>query len=196
MDPAVTLRDHARSAVRDEVSRHAWALFATHGFEATTVDQIAEAAGMSRRTFFRYFAGKDALVLERLVESGELLAATVQARPAGESAWTALRASFQVTVDLLETHADTARPLQIMLREEPALRATAETRRRLWIERLSPLTAERLPTSPGGDVGVRAVAVTGSALACLDAAQAAWAEHPGASLTELLDATMGAVAPL
>jgi AcrR family transcriptional regulator len=188
MDPAVTLRDHARSAVRDEVSRHAWALFATHGFEATTVDQIAEAAGMSRRTFFRYFAGKDALVLERLVESGELLAATVQARPAGESAWTALRASFQVTVDLLETHADTARPLQIMLREEPALRATAETRRRLWIE--------RLPTSPGGDVGVRAVAVTGSALACLDAAQAAWAEHPGASLTELLDATMGAVAPL
>ena len=194
MDPAATLRDHARGAVRDEVARHAWTLFATHGFEATTVDQIAEAAGMSRRTFFRYFAGKDELVLERLVESGELIASTLQARPAGETAWTALRAAFQVTVDLQEAHADKARPLQVMLREEPALRATAETRRRLWIDRLAPLVGERLDAGPAADV--RATAVTGSALACLDAAQSAWAAHPGPSLSDLLTAAMETVAPL
>jgi AcrR family transcriptional regulator len=196
MSPDMTLRDHARGAIRDEVARHAWTLFAVHGFEATTVDQIAEAAGMSRRTFFRYFAGKDELVLERLVESGQTMADTLRARPAGTDAWPALRAAFQVAVELQETHAEKARPLQVMLRSEPALRATVETRRRLWIEQLSPLAAERLPARPGTGPDVRAAAVTAAALACLDAAQATWAENPGTSLSTLLDDAMSAVAPL
>lgn len=197
MDSDLTLRDHARGAVRDEVAKHAWSLFIQHGYEATTVDQIAEAAGMSRRTFFRYFDGKDELVLERLVESGRLIADALEARPAGEPAWQALRAAFTVAVDVQEEHHDKARPLQLMLRVEPALRATVETRRRLWIERLAPLTAARLP-SPIVDRGAdpRAVAVTASAVACLEAAQLAWAENPGSSQSDLLDIAMGAVAPL
>ncbi len=91
MTAGPTLRDHARGAVRDEVMRQAWPLFAEQGFEATTVDQIADAAGMSRRTFFRYFAGKDELVLERLVESGERIADALRGRPADEPVWPALR---------------------------------------------------------------------------------------------------------
>lgn len=187
----MTLRDHAREAVREEVAKHAWTLFARQGFEATTVDQIAESAGMSRRTFFRYFTGKDELVLERLVESGAQMATALRDRPADEDAWTALRAAFQITVDLQQEHASASRPLQLMLREEPALRATAETRRRLWVERLAPLVADRLPPRPGAaGPDTRPTAVAGSALACLDAAQAAWAETPGASLTTLLDDAM------
>ena len=196
MGPDMTLRDHAREAIRDEVAKHAWTLFAAHGYEATTVDQIADAAGMSRRTFFRYFDGKDELVLERLVESGNLIATALEQRPAGESAWPALRAAFAVTVALQEEHHRKSRPLQIMLRAEPALRATAETRRRLWVERLAPLVAARLPDAPAILRDVRAVAVTASAVACLEAAQVAWAENPGTSLSELLDQAMAAVAPL
>ena len=100
----MTLRDHARSAVRDEVSKKAWLLFARQGFEATTVDQIAEAAGMSRRTFFRYFAGKDELVLDRIVASGRLVADALRDRPADEAAWPALRAAFDQTVSLQQQH--------------------------------------------------------------------------------------------
>jgi AcrR family transcriptional regulator len=197
MEPDMTLRDHARGAVRDEVSKQAWLLFADHGFEATTVDQIAAAAGMSRRTFFRYFAGKDELVLERLVESGRLIAAALADRPAGEAAWPALRASFTETTRLQEAHARTSRRLQLMLRDEPALRTTVEARRRLWLELLSPLTAQRLPgRAPGDEADPRAAAVTSSAIACLEAAQIAWAEHPGSSLPGLLDDAMGAVASL
>jgi AcrR family transcriptional regulator len=204
MTPEMTLRDHAREAVRDEVAKHAWTLFAVQGFEATTVDQIAEAAGMSRRTFFRYFAGKDELVLERLVASGNLIAEALAARPADEAAWPALRAAFSVTLALQEEHHDKSRPLQLMLRAEPALRATAETRRRLWVERLTPLTAARLPQPSGRDdsaaddtaADVAAVAVTSSAIACLEAAQVAWAHDPGSTLASLLDEAMGAVTPL
>lgn len=197
MSSEMTLRDHARGAVREEVSKQAWLLFASQGFEATTVDQIADAAGMSRRTFFRYFAGKDELVLDRLVASGQLIAEALRARPSSEAAWPALRAAFQTTVDLQETHAPTSRPLQIMLRDEPALRTTVEARRRLWLELLTPLTAERLPARRAGSLpDARAAAITGSAIACLETAQVTWAEHPGSSLTKLVDQAMDAVSPL
>ncbi len=47
---------------RAELEHAALRLFAAHGFEATTVDDIAAAAGIGRRTFFRYFASKNDVV--------------------------------------------------------------------------------------------------------------------------------------
>ncbi|MRK03084.1 TetR family transcriptional regulator [Aeromicrobium sp. S22] len=194
MPEEMSLRDHARGAVRAEIARKAWRLLADQGFEATTIDQIAEAAGMSRRTFFRYFASKDELVLTRLVESGDRIAEALRARPADEPAWPALRAAFQHIVELQEAHAEVARPLQVMLRAEPALRATRQERRTLWLELLAPLVAERLPPRPGRTgPDIRALALTGSALACFEAAQGAWAENPGVPLASLLDEAMESV---
>ncbi|MEX0426746.1 TetR family transcriptional regulator [Nocardioides sp. DS6] len=198
---AENLREVARIAVRDEVQRHAWALFAHQGFEATTIDQIAEAAGMSRRTFFRYFSGKDELIIEKLVEAGERIAAALAERPEGESAWVALRAAFDVVVLSQESRPEQARALRLMLRDEHGVRASAEEWRRRWTDLLAPQVARRLPPAgvrrdPDPDPDPRAVAVAGSALACLDAAQLAWAEHPGSRLAALLDEAMSAVARL
>lgn len=47
---------------REALLRAAQTLFRAQGFEATTIDQIAAGAGVSRRTFFRHFASKDAVV--------------------------------------------------------------------------------------------------------------------------------------
>lgn len=192
-----TLRDLARHAVRNEVLRHAWDLFAQQGFEATTIDQVAEAAGMSRRTFFRYFSGKDELIVEKLVEAGEKIAAALAERPAEESAWVAVRAAFDVVVRGAEAYAEQSRALRLMLRDEPGVRGSVEEWRRRWAELLAPQVAGRLPAGAsrrGPDV--RAEALAGSAIACLDAAQLAWAEHPGTRLGTLLDEAMRAVAPL
>lgn len=49
------------STTPDLISNIAIELFATHGFDETSVDQIAEAAGIARRTFFRYFPSKNAV---------------------------------------------------------------------------------------------------------------------------------------
>ncbi|MGW0177005.1 mycofactocin system transcriptional regulator [Rhodococcus sp. NPDC003322] len=49
------------STTQDRISNIALALFAEHGYEETSVDQIAEAAGIARRTFFRYFPSKNAV---------------------------------------------------------------------------------------------------------------------------------------
>ncbi|MBZ4486970.1 TetR/AcrR family transcriptional regulator [Microbacterium sp. cx-55] len=59
------------SAARNDVVAAALDLFARQGFEATSVDQIAQAAGISRSTFFRQFGGKDDVVFadhEELLE--------------------------------------------------------------------------------------------------------------------------------
>jgi len=66
-----------RRRVRGAVSLAALDLFARQGFEATTVDQIAEAAGVGRRTFFRYFRSKEDAVFgdheERLADVAAML---------------------------------------------------------------------------------------------------------------------------
>jgi AcrR family transcriptional regulator len=190
-----TLRDHAREAVRAEVQRQAWLLFAEHGFEATTVTRIAAAAGMSRRTFFRYFASKDDLVLARMVESGAELVTVLEARPAEESPWLALRAAFQLIVDKQLAHPERSRPLQLMLRDEPDVRATVEEWRRRWTALLTPVVATRLGGT-GPYVRLRAEALTRSALECLESAQELWAEREDDELGRLVDEAMGAVSAL
>ncbi|MFT4287663.1 TetR family transcriptional regulator [Nocardioides sp.] len=192
-DSPTSLRETAREAVRAEVQRHAWRLFSEHGFAATTVDQIAAAAGMSRRTFFRYFASKDDLVLKRMLESTSELERVLAARPADEPAWPALRAAFDVLARRQSSHAAVSRRLQLMLYAEDPVRAIVEEWRRRWTQQLLPHVAQRLPE---GASEIAALAVTISALGCLEVAQQEWAEHPGADLAALLDEAMGAVAPL
>ena len=48
-----------RVTSRAELEQAAFALFEAHGFDATTVDEIATAGGIGRRTFFRYFPSKN-----------------------------------------------------------------------------------------------------------------------------------------
>jgi AcrR family transcriptional regulator len=187
--PSTSLRDVARNAVRDEVVRTAWELFVKQGFEATTVEQIAEAAGMSRRTFFRYFAGKDELILDKLLEVGDRVAGALAARPSNEAAWPALRAALDVVVRAQDASPEPSRRLGRLLRDEPNTRGTLEVRRRRWTEVLGQLVAERLP----GQSTIAGSAVAGAALACYDAATDAWIAAPETRLATHLDEAMHAV---
>src|ERR1700759_4506208 len=56
---AATRPGRRRVTSRQELEQTAFALFTVHGFDATTVDEIAAAAGIGRRTFFRYFPSKN-----------------------------------------------------------------------------------------------------------------------------------------
>lgn len=191
------LRNVARRAVRNEVLLHAWELFATQGFEATTIEQVAEASGMSRRTFFRYFTGKDELLLTRLIESGDRLAYALTQQPREITAWAALRAAFQVFVGTQELNQERSRRLQLMLRDEPGVRSSVEDRRRQWVANLSPIIEERLhPENTSGVPGLTSTAIVGAALATMEAASLRWAENPGSDLSALLDEAMNAVHPL
>jgi mycofactocin system transcriptional regulator len=76
---------------REAIELVAMELFSTVGFDATTVDDIAAAAGIGRRTFFRYFGSKNDVVWGRFAEGLVDLAATLAAMPADRSVAAGLR---------------------------------------------------------------------------------------------------------
>ncbi|WP_405826287.1 TetR family transcriptional regulator [Streptomyces sp. NBC_01390] len=76
------LRERKKQKTRERIRREAYRLFAEHGYEATTVDQIAEAAEVSSSTFFRYFPTKEDVVIQD--EYDPALAEALRGRPADE----------------------------------------------------------------------------------------------------------------
>ncbi|MGW1195199.1 TetR/AcrR family transcriptional regulator [Streptomyces sp. NPDC002536] len=89
--PPSGLRERKKARTRDALIRSALELIAHKGYEGTTVDEIAAAADVSQRTFFRYFANKEevALAVQDMVEAQFL--AALCARPPGEAPLAALR---------------------------------------------------------------------------------------------------------
>ena len=82
-------RRRRQIATRLSIEAAAWSLFTAQGFQATTVDQVAERAGISQRTFFRYFDSKEAVLfgewrwqldeLARKIEKADLAMAPLAA---------------------------------------------------------------------------------------------------------------------
>jgi AcrR family transcriptional regulator len=78
------LRERKKQATRAALADAAWNLAAEHGVGAVTIDDIAQAADVSPRTFFNYFSSKEEAVLERTAAIGHALAAAIRARPVDE----------------------------------------------------------------------------------------------------------------
>jgi AcrR family transcriptional regulator len=188
-----TLRERTSRAVRAEIARSAMRLFVRQGFEATTVDQIVEAAGISRRSFFRYFGTKEDIVLGDLAAHGERVRDALEARAADESAWEALRAAFAALRDPTVSPEETLAVAKLYA-DAPALRARHLEKHRRWQELLAPDVQRRLGLPPTPTPDVRARAVVAAALACLDTAVDAWRESGGTADAErLFDEAVAAV---
>lgn len=127
--PGLTLAERKRQLVRDELADAALRLLAKQGFEQTTVDQLAAAAGVSRRTFFRYFASKEDVVISFLSLIGEQIVTEIEARPAEEPPPVAIREAVKaVTVEHFVENREKSVALIRHTQEVPALRARfAET---------------------------------------------------------------------
>jgi AcrR family transcriptional regulator len=80
-----------QQVVRDAIWNAAIDLFGEKGFDETTVDDIAAAAGVSQRTFFRYFASKSDLMGQGVLAYGEALTAAIKACPKSANSFDVLR---------------------------------------------------------------------------------------------------------
>ncbi|WP_370961524.1 TetR/AcrR family transcriptional regulator [Amycolatopsis sp. cg9] len=86
----MSLRERKKLAAWRAISDAALRLFEEHGYEATTIEQIAAAADVSRATFFNYFAGKEAVLFDQDPEARARWRARLESRDPGESLWDAL----------------------------------------------------------------------------------------------------------
>lgn len=77
-------RDRKKEAVRRALEESALRLFARKGFSATTIDQVADQADVSRSTFFRYFGSKEAVLFNAYDDGGRALAQLLAERPPDE----------------------------------------------------------------------------------------------------------------
>ncbi|CAA9462912.1 MAG: Transcriptional regulator, AcrR family [uncultured Rubrobacteraceae bacterium] len=188
------LRERTRRAVQTEIGDAAMRLFLERGFEATTMEQIANEVGISRRSLFRYFGTKEDIVLGHLVETGLAVRDALEARPADEGPWEALRAALESLA--LAPGYSPERTLKIskMLYGTPSLRAGHLEKRLRWQELLVPNIQKRLGAGSGDAPDPRARAIVACALTCLDVAGEIWTRHEGEEdLGRLFDRAVAAV---
>lgn len=174
---------------RAELEQVALDLFAERGFEATTVDDIAAAAGIGRRTFFRYYSSKNDVVW------GDFDAglATLRERLAAESGrplLDALRVAVLAFNALEPEQAPWHRERMELILRVPALQAHSTLRYRAWREVVAEHAAARLGQTPA-DLLPQLVAHS-----CLGAALTAyeqWLHDPAADLAPLLEEALCAL---
>jgi AcrR family transcriptional regulator len=119
------LRARRRRLLREEIERIAIRLFVERGYDAVSVDDIADEAGMSGRTFFRYYATKDEIL--RRYQSGlnEALLDAFTAQPADAPALQALRSAYATTSTVAAPDRERVRALGRLLATAPAVHARA-----------------------------------------------------------------------
>jgi len=79
---AKSLTSRKQEFVRDSIYDAAIDLFVRKGFMETNVEDLAQAAGVSRRSFFRYFTTKDHVLAHSIVKYGDVLVSAIGASPA------------------------------------------------------------------------------------------------------------------
>lgn len=174
------LRERKKADTRAAIQRHAVRLFAEQGYDATSVEQIADAAGVSHRTVFRYFPTKESLVTTDDV--GALLARAYRAQPAGLAPVPALRAAFRSVLAELDIAAKHDR--QTLVLGTPALWAASLPSITATNRVLTDLVAERL-NRPQDDPRVRALA--GGVFGVLLSVWLDWAQNPALNPAQALD---------
>jgi AcrR family transcriptional regulator len=170
-ETAPGLRARKKERTRDVIVEHALDLFEQRGFDATTVEQIADAANVSPRTVFRYFTSKEDLVFFGQDEENRRLGAMLEKQPKGTDLVDAL---LQATREMVAS--DALRP-ELLVRSErlvvktPALRAY---RLRLLHDAREMLVAHFVSARTSRREALRIRLAVAAYLAATDAAMSAW----------------------
>lgn len=185
-----SLRDRQRAQIRADIRRAAFRLFVERGYDAVTTEEIATAAGVSPRTFFRHVPAKEELLLAPVRYGGAAIVNLLEGRPAGESPDAALINAIITRTRSFE-QADTEEWREALL-VVPGLLDKVTVHRPADKERATKLVAERMGVDPEDDI--RPGLLVQLAFAAADFAFQQWVRQSGKPwpldryVTEALDA--------
>jgi AcrR family transcriptional regulator len=181
---SVGLRERNKLRRREQITDAALRLFAERGFDGVTIDQIAHVADVSRRTFFRYFARKEDVLIAWKQQMADELRAALAGRPAGEPPLEAVhRALAEVAAGYAE-RPELTLGLMRLFEGGPALHADVDYQD--WDDVLADGIAGRMGVDVARDATPRLIATVGFAV--LTATIETWAADGGQEdLVALLD---------
>ena len=194
------LRERHRKRTAADLEAAALDLFSEKGFDAVTIDDIAAAADVSRRTFFRYFASKEDVILSDHPKRLDELEAALDRRPADEPALTALRHAIMSMAGAYEDEREHMVRRFSLMTTTPALEARSLCLQRNWETAVTEMLAARMGVDPAKDLRPGVVAAT--TMAAMRVATANWLAGGGqgdlpvivAEALDLLDGGLQAAA--
>ncbi|MFJ8962393.1 TetR family transcriptional regulator [Lentzea sp. NPDC102401] len=165
------LRERKKERTREALIDAAHVLFCANGFEATTIDQIAEAVEVSSRTFFRYFTSKEDVALSLADDQITAVLKAFAAQPGDMPVLTAMRTA---AVDVVRVHEAETRynSLQNLISVSPALTAARVERAAARFDEVVRLISARMGVDP--DVDPRPCLVASVVLCAVPTAVVAW----------------------
>jgi AcrR family transcriptional regulator len=175
--PAATvgLRERNKLRRREQITDAALRLFAERGFDGVTIEEIAAAADVSRRTFFRYFARKEDVVVGWKRQMADELRAALAERPREEPPLDAVHRALATVAAGYAERRELTLGLMRLFESGPALAHDADYP--AWDAALADGLAERLGVDPARDSEPRLVANVGFAV--LAATVESWAASGG-----------------
>ncbi|MEU3270606.1 TetR family transcriptional regulator [Saccharomonospora sp. NPDC006951] len=192
MNTAQGLRERKKIATREALHEAALKLAMEHGFDRLTVEAIADAATVSRRTFSNYFASKEeALLYGDGARMASMLDA-VRARPAAESPWTALTASLRTLFPERGPDEDWIARARF-IRSHPSLLVQQLATFSSFEKELAAELASRLPERERSTTRARLIA--GCFFTAIRVATVAWLDQPqGTSLLDIAEQALAEAA--
>lgn len=142
---------------RSRLERAALALYREHGFAQTTVAEIAERAGLTERTFFRYFADKREVLFSGSDALRQLLISALDNAPRSLSPIDSVGAAVEAAAGLFEERKDFARKRQAVIAESAEL----QERERIKLASLATALADGLRRRGAGDTAASLAAEMG-----------------------------------
>ncbi len=183
-----SIRDVGRHAIRLRLARVAFERFCLRGFGRVTFDELADAAGVSRSTFLRYFRTKEDAVLFVFDLVGETVAAAFGSDEGGEPGHRCRTAVRTAAAQLLRETPE-LQAVMDLIRSTPELQAGLLAKQALWWETALPVVLAATPDEDEAVVEARLA----SGLACLNVALRRWSSDSEDDLQAILDRALTAV---
>ncbi len=184
-------RGRPRGTSARELELVALRLFTEQGFEQTTVDEIAAGAGVSRRTFFRYFDSKSSVLWSAFDTEVDRIRALLEEMPRDLAVMQAVRQAVVAANHYRAQDVSELRARMNLIGSVPGLVASAAVHYDAWERAVSDFVARR--SGQPAD-SLYPLAVGRATLAACRAAYDLWVSRADADLTVYLDAVLGALA--
>ena len=183
---SIGLRERKKLKTRAAIQKEALRLFLEKGYEATTIEDIAEAVEISPSTFFNYFPNKEAVVFQDDLDP--LIFAAFNAQPADVSPITALRNAMRTVFDgLPPDERAMMRTRTALVLSSPELRAATLNHFAELVDQFADLLGHRVGRG-SSDFAVRNMA--GALLGVMISSYFAAAADPDADLIDVVDKSM------